>query len=89
MVSSTTVHHSTGLCIGSIQGNSKIIIDLNGGSGRYKCMCISCLAFGIPLLLLFARIILLLFSAIWLYVTLFITVVAGEIGVILSLLFAI
>src|SRR5258707_9392664 len=37
MVCSTTIHHPTGLCISSIQGRSKIIIDLlNGGSSWYK-----------------------------------------------------
>src|SRR6266705_6081320 len=45
IVSCTAIHHPTGLHIGSIQGSSKIIIDLlNGGSDRYKYVCISCLA---------------------------------------------
>src|SRR5260370_19343932 len=90
MVSSATIHHPTGLCIGSIQGSSKVIIDLlNGGSGWYKYVSISCLAAGTPLLLFVGRIIPLLLSAVWLYVALFITVMAGEVGMMLSLLFAI
>src|SRR5258707_8406650 len=90
VVSSTTIHHPTGLCIGSIQGSSKVIIDLlNGGSGWYKYVSISCLAAGTPLLLFVGRIIPLLLSAVWLYVALFITVMAGEVGVILSLSFCI
>src|SRR5260370_19476755 len=90
VVSSTTIRHPTGLCIGSIQGSSKIIIVLlNGGSGWYKYVSISCLAARTPLLLFVGRIILLLLSAVWLYVALFITVMAGEVGVILPLLFSI
>src|SRR6267154_6657576 len=83
VVCSTTIHHPTGLCIGSIQGSSKIIIDLlNGGCGWYKYVGISCLAAGTPVLLFVGRIILLLLLAVWLYVALFITVMAGEVGVI-------
>src|SRR5258707_1672389 len=90
VVCSTTIHHPTGLWIGSIEGSSKIIIDLlNGGSGWYKYVSISCLAARTPLLLFVGRIIPLLFSAVQLYVALFITVMAGEGGVILPLLFAI
>src|SRR5216684_5384327 len=90
VVCSATIHHPTGLCISSIQGSSKIIIDLlSGGSGWYKYVSISCLAAGTPLLLFVGRIILLLLLAVWLYVALFITVMAGEVGVILPLLFAI
>ena len=64
VVCSTTIHHPTGLCIGSIQGSSKIIIDLlNGGSGWYKYVGISCLAARTPLLLFVRRIILLLLLA--------------------------
>jgi len=51
---STTVHHPVGFHFGSIQGSSKVIINLlNGGRRRYKYVCISCLAARIPLLLLF------------------------------------
>src|SRR5216684_1363367 len=90
VVSSTTIHHPTGLCISSILGSSKVIIDLlNGGSSWYKYVSISCLAARTSLLLFVGRIILLLLSAVWLYVALFITVMAGEVGVILPLLFAI
>src|SRR5258707_12571644 len=90
VVCSTTIHHPTGLCIGSIQGSSKIIIDLlNEGSGWYKYMSITCLAARTPLLLFVGRIILLILLAVWLYVALFITVMAGEVGVILPLLFSI
>ena len=89
MVCSAIIHHPTELCIGSIQGSSKIIIDLlNGGSGWYKYVSISCLAAGTPLLFV-GRIILLLLLAVWLYVALFIAVMAGEVGVTLSLRFAI
>jgi hypothetical protein len=81
VVYGTTIHHLTGLCIGSIQGSSKIIINLlNGGSGWYKNVDISCLAARTPLLLLFVgRIIPLLFLAVWLYVALFITIMAYEV----------
>src|SRR5260221_10510226 len=90
VVCSANIHHPTGLCIGSIKGSSKIIIYLlNGGSGWYKYVSISCLAAGTPLLLFVGRIILILFLAVSLYVALFITVMAGEVGVILPLLFAI
>src|SRR5258708_30901535 len=90
VVCSTTIHHPTGLCIGSIQGSSKIIIDLlSGGSGWYKYVGISCLAARTPLLLFVGRIILLLLLGVWLYVALFITVMAGEVGGILPLFFAI
>jgi len=90
VVCSATIHHPTGLCIGSIQGSSKIIIGLlNRGSGWYKYVGISCLAAGTPFLLFVGRIILLLFSAVWLYVALFITAMAGEVGVILPFLLAI
>ena len=84
VVSCTTVHHPMGLCIGSIQGNREIIIDLlNRGSGWYKYMCISCLAAGAPILLLFVTgLILLLFLAVRLYMAHFVTIVAGEIGMI-------
>src|SRR5260370_26300645 len=52
VVCSTTIHHPTGLCISHIQVSSKIIIDLlNGGSGWYKYVTLSCLAVGAPLLL--------------------------------------
>jgi len=90
VVCRTAIHHPTGSGIGSVQGSSKIIIDLlNGGSG-YKYICISCLAAGTPLLLLFvARIILLLLSAVRLYVALFVTVMASEIGMISFLFLAI
>src|SRR5260370_3347945 len=78
MVCSATIHHPTGLCIGSIQGSSKIIIDLlNGGSGWYKYVSISCLAAGTPLLLFVGRIIPLLLSAVWLNVSLFFTLMAA------------
>src|SRR5260370_1432524 len=88
VVSSATIYHPTGLCIGSIQGSSKIIIDLlNGGSGWYKYVSISCLADRTPLLLFVGRIIPLLLSAVWLYVALFITVMAGGVCVVLPLLF--
>jgi len=63
------IHHPTGSGIGSVQGSSKVIIDLLNGGSRYKYMRISCLAAGTPLLLLFvAGIILLLLSAVRLYV---------------------
>src|SRR5260370_14527675 len=89
MVCSATIHYPTGLCISSIQGSSKIIIDLlNGGSGWYKYVSISCLAALTPLLFFIGRIILLLLLAVWLYVVLFITVMAGEVGVIPPLFFA-
>src|SRR5258708_24106453 len=89
VVSSATIHHPTGPCIGSIQGSSKIIIDLlSGGSGWYKYVSISCLTARTPLLLFVGRIIPFLLLAVWLYVALFITVMAGEVGVILPLLFA-
>src|SRR5713226_151107 len=87
VVCSATIHHPTGLCIGSIQGSSKIIIDLlNGGSSWYKYVSIGCLAARTSLLLFVGRIIPLLLSAVWLYVALFITIMAGEVGVILPLL---
>jgi hypothetical protein len=91
VVCSTTIHYPIGLHIGSVQGSSKIIINLlNGGSGWYKNVGISCLAARTPLFLFFVgRIILLLFLAVWLYVALFITVMAYKVEVILSLLFAI
>src|SRR5258708_37488175 len=90
VVCSAIIHHPTELCIGSIQGSSKIIIDLlNGGSGWYKYVTIHCLAAGTPLLLFVGRIILLLLLAVWLDVGLFITVMAGEVRVILPLLLAI
>src|SRR5258707_7409006 len=90
VVCSTTIHHPTGLCISSIQGSSKIIIDLlSGGSGWYKYVSISCLAARTPLLLFVGRIIPFLLSAVWLYVALFITVLAGQFGVTLLLFFSI
>src|SRR5258708_19431272 len=90
VVCSATIHYPTGLCIGSIQGSSKIIIDLlNGGSCWYKYVSISCLAAGTPLLLFVGRIIPLLFLAVWLYFALFITVMAGEVGGVLPLFFSI
>src|SRR5258708_21786830 len=89
VVCSTTIHHPTGLCIGSIQGSSKTIIDLlNGGSGWYKYVSISCLAAGTPLLLFVGRIIPLLLLAVWLYVALFITIMAGGVGGVLSFFFS-
>jgi len=90
VVSCIAIQYPMGLHISSIQGSSKIIIDLlNGGSDRYKYMCISCLAARTLLLLFVGSFIPLLFSAVWLYVALFVTVMAGEIGVIPSLFLAI
>src|SRR6266566_6836865 len=90
VVSCTTIHHPIGLYIDSIQGSSKIIIDLlNGGSDRYKYVCIGCLAARTLLFLFVGSFIPLLFLAVWLYVALFVTVMAGEIGVIPSLFLAI
>ena len=90
VVSCIAVHHLTRLCISSIQGSSKIIIDLlNRGSDRYKYVCISCLAARTLLLPFVGSFIPLLFLAVWLYVALFVTVMAGEIGVIPSLFLAI
>src|SRR5258708_37798937 len=74
-VCSATIHHPTGLCIGSIQGSSKVIIDLlNGGSGWDKHVEISFPAARTPLLLFFWRNFPLFLSPFLLCLALFLTV---------------
>src|ERR1700747_584761 len=88
MMCCTTVYHP-GILLGSIQGNSKIVIDLlDRGASRYRYMRISCLATRCIFLLLLFLLISLLFVAIWLDVALLTAVVAGESGVILLLAFS-